>query len=125
MGKVLYKYLGLDQNSARITFLDDGLFRITQPRFLNDKHSESRLKPYFNEFSPADLDWARREHAKLQVLDNYIPSDEDLIRLHLEPMLTRYIDAFPHMLSMIDEQINFNSVDDYDYHAHENLLKGK
>lgn len=123
MGKILYKYLGLDGCHPRTTFLDDGLFRITQPRFLNDKHSESRLKPYFNEFSPADLDWARREHAKSQVLDNYVPSDADLIRLHLEPMSKRYIDAFPHMLSMLDEQVNFDSVDDYDYHEHEKLVE--
>jgi hypothetical protein len=39
---------------VRTEFLKNGLFRFTQPNKLNDKGSEFKLYPYFNEISPSD-----------------------------------------------------------------------
>jgi hypothetical protein len=65
---MLVKYFGkvfnIDENKyecsykVRTEFLQNGLFRFTQPNKLNDKGSEFKLYPYFNEISPSD-----REHA--------------------------------------------------------------
>ncbi|UCX04523.1 transposase domain-containing protein [Shewanella glacialimarina] len=57
---MLVKYYGLVFDNRtnswlpRVEFISNGLFRMTQPKYLNDKGSEARLWPYFNEFSPAD-----------------------------------------------------------------------
>ena len=111
------KYYGLHFNSdiqstlPRCEFLSNGLFRITQPKYLNDKGSESRFYPYFNEFSPADLAWAKKRYDEIQSNPNCIPSENELIRLFLMPMGERIGDAFPHMF--IGEG-DFVSMDEYD-----------
>ena len=51
---MLVKYLGTILNPeghtyARSDFLENGLFRITQPKYLNDKGSEARFYPYFQD----------------------------------------------------------------------------
>ena len=63
---MLVKYYGLafdkEKNTwlPRSNFILNGLFRMTQPKYLNDKGSEARLWPYFNKFSPADYAWAKK-----------------------------------------------------------------
>jgi hypothetical protein len=53
---LLWKYLGVDQaKNPRLTFLDNGLFRVTQPRALNDPF-EMKPRVLLDEF--ADEDWA-------------------------------------------------------------------
>ena len=67
---MLVKYYGLvfvhrtNRWSPRVEFISNGLFRMTQPKYLNDKGSEARLWPYFNEFSPADYAWAKKNMIK-------------------------------------------------------------
>ncbi len=113
---MLVKYYGLvfdsdDQSwSPRADFISNGLFRITQPKYLNDKGSESRLWPYFNEFSPADYAWARKEHYKLQAVPSYVPSNEELENFFLKPCGIRYGEQIPHML----RQEGFQSMEEYD-----------
>ncbi|AVE51878.1 DUF2971 domain-containing protein [Serratia marcescens] len=113
---MLVKYYGLvfDEMtncwSPRTEFISNGLFRMTQPKYLNDKGSEARLWPYFNKFSPADYAWAKREHDKIQRNPSYIPSNEELENFFLKPCGTRYGDTFPHMLHLE----GFKSMDEYD-----------
>ncbi|QYK13190.1 DUF2971 domain-containing protein [Shewanella rhizosphaerae] len=119
---MLVKYYGLDfdQESKewlpRVEFISNGLFRMTLPKYLNDKGSEARLSPYFNEFSPADYAWARKEHSKMEVDLSYVPSNEELENFFLKPAGVRYGEQFPHML----RREGFQSIEEYDK---ENLIK--
>jgi hypothetical protein len=112
---MLVKYLGtyFDKNlktiKVRDSFLTDGLFRITQPKFLNDKGSEFRLYPYFNEFSPSDYAWAMKKYREKSV-GNYSPSKNELESFYLKPVIKRYGEEFPNLL--VAE--GFNSIDEYD-----------
>ncbi|EPK6332392.1 DUF2971 domain-containing protein [Klebsiella pneumoniae] len=113
---MLVKYYGLFFNketngfSPRTEFISNGLFRMTQPKYLNDKGSEARLWPYFNRFSPADYSWAKREHDKIQLNPSYTPSNEELENFFLKPCGSRYGDSFPHMV----HREGFKSMDEYD-----------
>lgn len=113
---MLVKYYGLffdketNNWSPRTEFISNGLFRMTQPKYLNDKGSETRLWPYFNRFSPADYAWAKKEHDKIQHDPSYTPSKEELEKFFLKPCGSRYGDTFPHML----HQEGFKSMDEYD-----------
>lgn len=115
---MLVKYYGLVFNeisktwSPRTDFLSNGLFRMTQPKFLNDQGSESRLFPYFNEFAPADYAWARRKHDKIQSQPDYVPSNEELENFFLKPCGIRYGEAFPHL---VQQQSDFKSMEEWDY----------
>lgn len=114
---MLVKYFGLVNDtgsnslSPRSNFLTNGLFRMTQPKYLNDQGSEARLWPYFNNFSPADYAWAKREYAKIQLNKSYIPSNEELENLFLKPTGLRYGDSFPHLLT----NEGFKTMKDYDF----------
>lgn len=125
-GQVLVKYYGLisDEvnkcNVPRHSFLLDELFRFTQPKFLNDKGSESKMLPYFNRFSPADIEWAKKQHGKMQRDRFYIPSEEELINYYLMPTGLRYGDAFPQMIKV---QTGFNSMDEYDENQFTTLVE--
>ncbi|HCG8023171.1 TPA: DUF2971 domain-containing protein [Vibrio parahaemolyticus] len=113
---MLVKYYGLvfDEDSKslqpRTEFILNGLFRMTQPKYLNDKGSEARLSPYFNEFSPADYAWARKEHAKIQVDSTYTPSDDELESFFLKPVGSRYGERHPFLL----RQEGYQSMEEYD-----------
>lgn len=114
---MLVKYYGLVFNkltesfSPRIDFLSNGLFRMTQPKYLNDKGSEARLLPYFNKFSPADYAWAKSQYKKAQANPaSYTPSIQELENYYLKPIGRRYGDSFPHML----KREGFNSMDEFD-----------
>ncbi|MBA6225055.1 DUF2971 domain-containing protein [Colwellia sp. MB02u-18] len=90
---MLVKYFGkvfnkeLNTYSVRTDFLKNGLFRFTQPNQLNDKGSEFKLYPYFNEISPSDSEYAISKLKK----DNWnsnskTPNIEDLkIYLGINP----------------------------------------
>lgn len=58
---------GKCKSRARLTYLTDGLFRITQPAELNDQYSEFRFLPYFNKYSKNEIEWARQQEAKSQL----------------------------------------------------------
>ncbi|WP_159236645.1 DUF2971 domain-containing protein [Raoultella terrigena] len=120
---MLVKYLGtvFDENKKRyvprLSFLQDGLFRITQPKFLNDQGSEFRMYPYFNKFSPADYLWARKQYDKRS--DGVsIPSKELLENVYLKPMGLRYDDAFPEIVKCA----GFQSMEQYDDIAFKNSV---
>lgn len=112
---MLVKYLGKSFDNEkkelklRNSFLSDGLFRITQPKFLNDKGSEFKLYPYFNEFSPSDYDWAMKEYLS-NSRGNYLPSQKELEDFYLKPLSKRYGEEFPGLLNA--EAVL--SLDDYD-----------
>ena len=96
----------------RTDFLIDGLFRFTQPRYLNDKGSEAKCVPYFNEFSPADIAWAKNEFYKQNKGTNKnTPPIDELIDVYLCPMGIRYGDSFPHL---VKQQTDFSSMNEYD-----------
>lgn len=122
---MLVKYYGLvfDKESGkwlpRVDFISNGLFRITQPRYLNDKGSEARLLPYFNEFSPADYEWARRECSKIQDDSFYSPSNEELEISFLKPVGDRYGEKFPLIL----RQEGFQAMEEYDRKALDRIAK--
>ncbi|TCK59922.1 Protein of unknown function (DUF2971) [Seleniivibrio woodruffii] len=123
---MLVKYYGFyfDNNSnkhiLRDDFISNGFFRITQPKFLNDKGSEAKLFPYFNEFSPADLAWARKRHDKIQKDPNYTPSEEELINFFLKPVGERYGEHFPHLLRM---ETDYETMDEYDKDQFTNIVE--
>ncbi|MGP4732547.1 MULTISPECIES: DUF2971 domain-containing protein [unclassified Psychrobacter] len=106
---MLVKYLGTTINERnehipRSEFLENGLFRMTQPIFLNDKGSEARFYPYLNEFSPADLAYARKCSNSFNTGSRTKQvADEDLIRLHLEPSGDHYtLENTPTLLGFTD-----------------------
>lgn len=107
---MLVKYLGAeyDQDSKqwipRSQFLENGLFRMTQPNFLNDVLSEARFLTYFNEFSPADIDYARRKHRAFSTLsESEEISDKQLIDIYLKPPGIPYTpEFFPTLLGFTD-----------------------
>ena len=122
---MLVKYYGLDFNQEKNTwlprskFISNGLFRMTQPKYLNDKGSETRLWPYFNKFSPADYAWAKKKHSEFQFSNSHSPSIEFLERFYLKPSGIRYGDSFPHMLS----EAGYSSMNEYDELQLNNIVK--
>jgi hypothetical protein len=112
---MLVKYFGYvndgDDYLLRLSFLKDGLFRITQPKFLNDKGSESRVFPYFNEFSPADYAWAINEYKKVSFGSFKEPTKEFLEINFLRPMGERYGDILKERLK---HETGFNNMSEYD-----------
>ena len=115
---MLVKYFGLffDEEaktwSPRNEFLLNGLFRFTQPKYLNDQGSEAKCIPYFNEFSPADIAWAEKEYTKLNSVTNGgTPSKDMLINIFLKPMGVRYGECFPNL---VKQQTDFKNIYEYD-----------
>lgn len=110
---VLVKYYGFffDESartySLRSEFIENGLFRITQPKFLNDKGSEMRVYPYFKEFAPADYEWAREKYEEINTTPSHSPSIEELESMFLRPFPHRLISVFP-------EGFGYPSVEDFD-----------
>lgn len=121
---MLVKYLGtyFDKNKnstvIRNSFLKDGLFRITQPKFLNDQGSEFKIYPYFNEFSPSDYAWAFNEY-KRNSTGGYTPSKKELEDFYLKPTGKRYGEDFPHLLN----HEGFKSIDEYDNNKFEKTVE--
>lgn len=113
---LLVKYYGLihDENlkreAPRYSFISDGLFRMTQPKYLNDKN-ECKLVPYFNRFSPADLAWAKKRYYKFHRDPSYECTDEKLINFFLKPTGRRYGDCFP---SFFKDVTGYNSIEEFD-----------
>lgn len=120
---MLVKYLGTttNQHIPRSEFLENGLFRMTQPKFLNDKGSEAKFFPYFDEFSPADIAYARKRFLKFNAeLNPELPSDEELINFYLKPAGERYtLEKFPTLLGFT----GYDSIEAYNAAQKENLEK--
>ena len=111
---MLVKYIGANRTS----FLEDGLFRITQPKFLNDPKGECIFSPFFNTFSEADLKYAYRKYTTSIFYEGPNVSDEFLIKHYLLPTGQRYnIDDEPSLLGF-SEFDGFNTMEEYDrFHA--------
>ncbi len=121
---MLVKYLGTvnneqNENIPRSEFLENGLFRMTQPKFLNDKGSEAKFFPYFDKFSPADMAYARRCFSEFNTdLNPEEPSKEELINLFLKPAGERYtLENTPTLLSFTD----YDSIGAYNEAQQQNL----
>jgi len=109
---MIYKYLGIDDKTekARISFLQNGLFRFTQPKELNDP-KEAKPKFYINEYSPKDIILARYQLQHTNPMQANIGlSDEDLILNCLKPLLNRIIDTSPNLV----KRHGYNSIEEYD-----------
>lgn len=121
------KYISVD----RTEFLENGLFRITQPKYLNDPSGEGVFTPFFNNFSDADIQFAYKEYQNSTFYDGSNVSNDFLIKNFLLPSGERYsIDEFPSLRGF-DEFNGFNTMDEYDrfhatnfiQHINTNLLK--
>lgn len=101
----------LKRKAPRYSFISDGLFRMTQPKYLNDKN-ECKLVPYFNRFSPADLAWAKKRCCEFHRGPSYEWSDEELINVFLKPPeKARFGDCFP---SFFKDVTGYNSIEEFD-----------
>lgn len=124
---MLVKYLGTEYDKSneqwipRSKFLENGLFRMTQPKFLNDKGSEAKFFPYFDNFSPADMAYARRCFFKINAdLNPEEPSEEELINHFLKPAGRTYnLEEFPTLLGFTD----YDSIEAYNAAQKEHLEK--
>ena len=123
---MLVKYLGTtidetNEHVPRSEFLENGLFRMTQPKFLNDKGSEAKFYPYFDKFSPADMAYARRCFFKFNTdINPEEPSEEELINFFLKPAGRRYtLEEFPALLYFTD----YDSIEAYNTAQKEHLEK--
>lgn len=122
---MLLKYFGeitTDNKSnpfPRVSFLTDGLFRFTQPAFLNDKGSEGKFFPYFNEFSPADIEWAKKQDASISRAGSGELSDSELINDYLKPTGVRVGEIAPHLVKI---QSGHQSIDEYDRDTFESTV---
>ena len=108
-----FKYYGIDKNTGkiRISFLQDGLFRFTQPNQLKDP-KEGRPKVFINEYSPKDIAFARCEllSNRYPSVDGHI-SDQDVIAFGLDLLpAKRWGDVFPHLV----KQEGHKSMEEYD-----------
>lgn len=124
---MLVKYLGTTYHDKykkwlpRTEFLENGMFRMTQPKFLNDRGSEAKFYPYFGEYSPADIANARKRFHRFNINSRPDePSNEHLINFYLKPTGMRYsVEEFPTLLGFTD----YNSVEEYNEAQAKNLIK--
>jgi hypothetical protein len=94
---LLWKYLGLnDQGEPRTSFLNDGLFRITQPRLLNDPF-EMKPRVLLDRYSDEDWTVAREQARRSGMFPNGTPDDEVVESLFLATFPSRRFDegSFP------------------------------
>jgi hypothetical protein len=113
--KLLWKYLGVDRpKNPRLTFFDNGLFRVTQPLVLNDPF-EMKPRVLIEEFAEEDWTVARERARK-----DGMPEDDETIRmLYLEAYPTARIDEtnfpglFPARIADLREE-PFSSVAEID-----------
>jgi len=123
---MLVKYLGTSYSNKhekwlpRYEFLENGFFRMTQPKFLNDK-SEAKFYPYFDEYSPADMANARKRFYISNINpEPHEPSDEHLINFYLKPAGRRYsVEEFPTLLGFTE----YDSVEKYNEAQRKNLVE--
>lgn len=124
---MLVKYLGTTDNNEykkwlpRTDFLENGLFRMTQPKFLNDRGSEAKFYPYFGEYSPADLENARKRFYSFNINpDPSGPSKEHLINFYLKSTGMKYsIEEFPTLLGFTD----YSAAEEYNEAQAKNLIE--
>jgi len=85
----LCKYLSLTEDGGvRCSIFENGLFRATQPKNLNDVLSESKVIGYFNKFSPMDKELVRVNLKRDNQLPDYEPSQK-AIEMALKPASLR------------------------------------
>lgn len=112
------KYLPKD----RTQFLENGLFRITQPQYLNDPSGEGVFTPFFNTFSDADLKYAYKKYQNSIFYDDPNISDDYLIKHYLLPNGDRYsIDNDPSLKGFAEFE-DFNTMEEYDRFQAENFI---
>ena len=104
---MLIKYM----NAEHLDFLDNSLFRITQPQYLNDPPGEARFAPFYNNFSDADLEYARKKYRTSWLNNGTSPNDSFLIDNFLRPTGMRYtVEQFPLLKSFAD----YETTDEFD-----------
>ncbi len=87
---LLFKYLGLDKGIPRTSFLDDGLFRVTQPSALNDPF-EMKPRVLVNTYAEEDRSVARDIARRMGFLDAAQLSEDRFIEgLFLKPIGGRF-----------------------------------
>jgi Protein of unknown function (DUF2971) len=87
---LLFKYLGLDKGIPRTSFLDDGLFRVTQPSVLNDPF-EMKPRVLVNKYAEEDLSVARDTARQMGFLDAaQLREDRFIEGLFLKPIGGRF-----------------------------------
>lgn len=97
--------------SHRTDFLENGLFRITQPKYLNDPSGEGVFTPFFNDFSDADLKYAYERYKVSIFYDGPDVTKEFLIENFLLPNGSRYsIDESPSLKGFE----GFQTMEEYD-----------
>lgn len=103
---VKYLKLGCDIEKILSSIFDDGLLKVTQPTYLNDVLSESKILGYFNEYSPSDIEVARRAMVNANTCADYSPSKEE-VEQSLTPVFERYCSSrFPGLASVTDGKDN-------------------
>lgn len=82
---LLWKFLGCDeQGRPRTSFIDDRMFRITQPSALNDPF-EMKPKVLFGQYAPEDLDIARETARKAGMPAEIIEDEKEMEAMFLAP----------------------------------------
>lgn len=98
-------------SAEHLGFLDNSLFRITQPQYLNDPPGEARFAPFYNRFSEADFEYARKKYQTSWLNDGTIPDDNFLLKNFLLPTGMRYtVEMFPSLRGFVD----YETTDEYD-----------
>ncbi|WPC34756.1 MULTISPECIES: DUF2971 domain-containing protein [Acinetobacter] len=90
-------------SAEHLAFLDNSLFRITQPQYLNDPPGEARFAPFYNHFSEADFEYARKKYQTSWLNDGSIPDNNFLLNNFLLPTGMRYtVELFPSLKGFTD-----------------------
>ena len=128
MQKIIYKYYGLDYKNInepkpRTAWINNYLFRFTQPNKLNDPF-EVRPKLLFNTYSKEDYERAYEQAIQSDFFQD--PKDitkDKLERFFLNSMLKRLgdIKPWPQYIEKYDK--TFNSFEEFDKYEAEVLLK--
>lgn len=108
-----FKYFGIDARTGeiRISFLQDGLFRFTQPQYLNDP-LEAKPKTFIDVYGRKDMEVARNSLNPCAYGYYNEPIPDDIV---IQSALTmfprdRYGDALPYLL----REEGFSSMKQYD-----------
>src|SRR5437867_2198102 len=118
VGVVVYKYLGLDADGrARLAFLENELFRFTQPTLLNDP-ADCAPRFYADRFSPEDYAEAKKEAVKAPFIDfGGEPTLEDLEKFFLTMIPTTRVGDIEGMFPRVIPELRpepFGSMAEYD-----------
>ena len=116
---LLWKYLGLnDQGEPRTSFLDNGLFRITQPRSLNDPF-EMKPRVLLDRYSDEDWTVAREQAQRSGMFPSGTLDDKLVEDLFLTPLPAGRMDekSFPGLWPARDPKLReepFKTIAEFD-----------